>query len=389
VDVILVDPSLYTSAYDAALTRGLLAIDVQPSWATRPLRPGERQEIPAECTDAFFYGRLDREDRLAGPLRRVLKAWAHVMGVARLVQKVRRRKPQVVHFQWIVVPLVDIMAIALIRRWCPVVLTVHDTIAYNGQKLSWAQQLGYDLPIKLAHRIIVHTHSGRKTLATRGVPDDRITVIPHGPLALSCDIPQRELARDPRWTVVLFGEIKPYKGLDVLIEAVAALAPEVRKQLRVVVAGRPRMEMRALTARIVALGLADQFELRLKHLSEDEMAALFAEADGFVFPYRQIDASGVYYLVKALGKWLIASRVGAFAEEDLAGEGLGTLVPPEDVPALAQALGHAIENRPRGRPAPRSHSWIHIALATRALYERARAEPELGVPAKPRGVWQR
>jgi glycosyltransferase involved in cell wall biosynthesis len=173
--------------------------------------------------------------------------------------------------------------------------------------------------------------------------------------------------------VVLFGEIKPYKGLDILIEAVAALAPPVRRQLRVVVAGRPRMNIAPLASRIAERGLGEQFELRLRRLSEEEMAALFAEADGFVFPYRQVDASGVYYLVQALGKWLIASRVGIFAEE-MSGEADGALVPPNDVPALARALEHAIAKRPAGRVQRAESSWRDIGRVTRALYERARAE---------------
>lgn len=371
MNVVLVDPSLYTAPYDAALTRGLLAAGVQPTWMTRPVRPGDRQEIPAEHTDAFFYRRVDRAAWLTGPLRSIVKGCAHLAGIAKLLWRIRRAKPDVVHMQWIVVPLIDIAAMALIRRWSPLVLTVHDTVAYNGQKMSWMQQLGHKLPARLAHHVIVHTRSGRQTLLRLGVPEERVCVIPHGPLALSVAAAP-PAARDPRWTVVLFGEIKPYKGLDVLIEAVAALAVPVRRQLRVVVAGRPRMDIAPLAARIAALGLGEHFELRLGRLTEEEMAALFAEADGFVFPYRQVDASGVYYLVKSLGKWLIASRVGVFAEE-MDGDAQRT-VPPEDVPALARALQHAVAERPRGSARGPESSWSDIGRATRALYERARAE---------------
>lgn len=371
MNVILVDPSLYTAPYDAALTRGLLAAGVQPTWTTRPVRPGDRQEIPAEHTDAFFYRRVDRADWVPVALRPIVKGCAHFAGTAKLLWKIRRAKPDVVHLQWIVVPLLDIAAMALIRRWCPLVLTVHDTVAYNGQKMSWMQQIGHKLPAKLAHHVIVHTRSGRQTLRRHGVQDERISVIPHGPLRLSVSAAP-PAARDPRWTMVLFGEIKPYKGLDILIEAVASLAVPVRRQLRVVVAGRPRMDVAPLAARIGALGLGEQFDLRLKRLTEEETAALFAEADGFVFPYRQIDASGVYYLVKSLGKWLIASRVGIFAEE--MSEAEGALVPAEDVPALAQALEHAIRKRPRGSVRGPGNSWSDIGRATRVVYERVTAE---------------
>jgi glycosyltransferase involved in cell wall biosynthesis len=374
MNVMLVDPSLYTAPYDAALTEGLRRAGVQPTWMTRPVRRGDRAEIPPECSEPLFYRRVDRM-RCSPSVRRVLKGCAHLGGTARMLWEIFRRRPDVVHVQWVVVPLVDVAAMALIRRRCPLILTVHDTVAYNGQKMPWPQRLGHQLPAKLAHHVIVHTGSGRQALLRAGVPDERICVIPHGPLALPVP-PAPSAGRDPRWTMVLFGEIKPYKGLDILIEAVAALAPGLRRQLRVVVAGRPRMDVAPLLARIVSLGLSGQFDLRLRRLTEAEMGALFGEADGFVFPYRQIDASGVYHLVKPLAKWLIASRVGVFAEE-MDGESQGTLVPPEDVAALSQALQHAIEARPRGRRMRVSEaSWSDIGRATRSLYERAKAQFE-------------
>lgn len=382
----LVDPSLYTAPYDAALTEGLLAAGVQPIWLTRPVRPGDRAEIPPEYTDAFYYRHVDQADWVWGTLRPILKGCAHLAGTTKLLWKIRRLKPDVVHVQWIVVPAIDIAAMALIRRWCPLVLTVHDTIAYNGQRMSWMQQLGHRLTTMLAHHVIVHTRSGQRTLLRHGVPAERISVIPHGPLRLAVAAPQ-PAGRDPRWTLVLFGEIKPYKGLDILIEAVAALSPPVRRLLRVVVAGRPRMDIAPLVSRIAALGLCEQFELRLRRLPEVEMAGIFAEADGFAFPYRQVDASGVYYLVKSLGKWLIASRIGIFAE-DMIGETQGTLVPPGNVPALAQALQRAIVERPRPGVPEYGSSWSSIGCTTRALYERAKIEFGARHSLRQRRIWQ-
>jgi glycosyltransferase involved in cell wall biosynthesis len=376
MNVTLIDPSLFTAPYDAALTQGLLAAGVRPTWMTRPLRRNDREEIPAQCTDPFFYRRTERLEWLPPTLRSLVKGPAHCAGLARLLVKLRRARPDVVHVQWQVLPLFDSAAMALIRRWCPLVLTVHDTVAYNGQAMPWMQRLGRDLPARLAHRVIVHTRSGREQLRRNGVPDARICVIPHGPLCLRSPAPA-PVSRDPRWTVVLFGEIKPYKGLDLLIEAVAALAPTVRRGLRVVVAGRPRMDMAPHLRRIAQLGVGGQFELRLRRLSEDEMGSLFAEADGFVFPYRQIDASGVYCLVRPLGKWLIAARVGIFAEE-MRDRAEGALVPPADVPALAQALEHAVAERPRGAVRGFHASWSEIGRATRALYEQAAAEFHAG-----------
>jgi glycosyltransferase involved in cell wall biosynthesis len=151
---------------------------------------------------------------------------------------------------------------------------------------------------------------------------------------------------------------------------VARLPEAVRLRTRVVVAGRPRMDIAPLVARIAELGLQAQFDLRPQRQSEEEMAVLFAQADAFVFPYRQIDASGVYFLVKSLGKWLIASQVGIFAEDIEPGV-QGALIPCEDVDALAAALQSAVLERPRREPQTVADSWAPIGQATRTLYLQA------------------
>ena len=52
IQALLVDPSLFTAPYYAALTQGLLAAGVEVTWATRPTRRGDRQETPIERVDA-------------------------------------------------------------------------------------------------------------------------------------------------------------------------------------------------------------------------------------------------------------------------------------------------------------------------------------------------
>lgn len=364
---LLVDPSLFTAPYDTALTNGLMAAGVDVVWATRPTRQGDRQEIPIERTDTFFYRRTDEAAWVPEKLKSVVKGIGHLAGLVTLLGRVRSRKPDVVHIQWIVVPPLDVLAMMVIRRWRPLVLTVHDTVPFNGQKMTPLQRIGFDAPLHWAHRLIVHTKSGRQALIDRGVPAEKIEVIPHGPLQLTVQPAEPLAPRDPRWTFVLFGEIKSYKGLDLLIEAFALMPESARAQARVVVAGRARMDLAPLLARIVELGLSAQFDMRPQRQSEEQMAELFAQTDCFVFPYRQIDASGVYFLVKSLSCWQIASRVGIFAEDMVPGVD-GELVPCEDVGALAQAMQSSIAQRPQRQAKGASDSWAEIGRATRALY---------------------
>ncbi|MCX7279685.1 MAG: glycosyltransferase [Burkholderiales bacterium] len=372
LNVLLVDPSLFTAPYDAALSEGLVAAGVSPMWATRPTRKGDRQELPIEQTYPFFYRRVDEATWIPGKLKAVAKGIAHAAGLATLLWKIKTTRPDVVHVQWIVVPPLDALAMTLFRRMCPLVLTVHDTVPFNGQNMSWMQRYGHDQPTKIAHRVVVHTQSGKQALVARGVDAHKIAVIPHGPLRLAVQAPPRpeSAVRDARWTFVLFGEIKPYKGFDILIDAVHCLPEAVRQQMRVIVAGRPRMDIAPLLARVTELGLDAQFDLRLQRQSEEEMAVLFDDADCFVFPYRQIDASGVYFLVKPLGKWLIASHVGIFAE-DMVPDLDGALVPSNDAAALAEEMHLAIVQKSRRAPMEISGSWQGIGHTTRELYEQA------------------
>ena len=263
----------------------------------------------------MFYRRVDQLQSAPAALRTVLKGAAHLWGLLRLVARVYTQRPDVVHFQWLVVPPLDLLAIRLINRRAPVVLTVHDTVPFNGDRLSQMQTGALDLALRACDALIVHTVEGRQRLIARGLDGDRIAVIPHGPLALQVPLPAAAAADPALRRFTLFGELKPYKGIDVLLGAVAALSPDVRRRARFVVAGRPRMDLAPIQRQIAALGLNDVVELRAHRLSEAEMADLFAATDCFLFPYRQIDASGVYYLTKALGKWMIASRVGIFAED--------------------------------------------------------------------------
>ena len=367
INAMLVDPSLFTGPYDAALTDGLLTSAVQPLWVTRPTRPGDCQEIPVEYVDSYFYRHTDQLHAVPRWCRAVVKGVAHFMGLCRLVGHTFRRRPDVVHFQWTVLPALDTIALRFIRFICPVVLTVHDTVPFNGERMSLLQNLGFDLPLRVADRIIVHTHEGRNNLIKRGVRAEKIAVIPHGPLRLRATPIVPVAPRDPRWTFLLFGEIKPYKGIDVLIDALALLSPLHCTQTRIIIAGRPRMDMSAVQTRIATLDLNSVIEMRLRRHSEQEMADLFAETDCFLFPYHKIDASGVYFLVKPLGKWMIASRVGIFAE-DLQQVSEGLLVPGGNSSALAFAMTNAIMQRPSGTPSNHHNSWRLIGELTRACY---------------------
>lgn len=370
--VLLIDPSLFTAPYDAALTQGLLAAGAEPLWAVRPIRAGDKSELPAEHSEPIFYRWLERQSWLTGKSRTLAKGLAHGLGMTRLLRRVAELRPDVVHFQWVVLPALDSIAMRILAGLCPLVLTVHDTIPFNGEPLSRWQRWGFEEPLKLADQLIVHTQASRDRLVARGIPASKIHVIAHGclPLVERPSAAATALRKDGLFRFLLFGELKHYKGIDILIEALALVPAQARARMRVIVAGRARMDLRPLQARLEHLGLQETLELRPGRLSEGEMADLFEQADSFLFPYRQVDASGVYFLVKSLGKWLIASQVGIFAEDLREGE-QGTLVPVGDAQALARAMTTALAERRPPKPVEAGSDWSEIGRQTCDLYRLA------------------
>ena len=366
--VLQIDPSLFTAPYDAALSAGLVAARVVPNWATRGIRPGEEDLLADHAVHPIFYPLSDGANRHTGMPWRALKGVEHCIGLRRLAQLVARERFDVVHLQWAPLPRLDRRMIERVRAHAPVVMTVHDMVPFNGRPVSCLQRDGYEQVLAAADRLIVHTDAGRAALLARGHAADRIDVVPHGLLPLPAG-PAAPRPADGRWRVVLFGRLQPYKGPDLLVEALGLIDPSVRERLDVIVAGEPQMPIAPIHDRAAALGLGAAFTLRDRWLSESEMTGLLRSADAFVFPYRAIDASGVLHLVAGLDRWLIASDLGAFRQ--MIGADTGMLVPPDDAAALARAITGSIGRRPGARPNTGVPDWAEIGARTRAVYERA------------------
>jgi glycosyltransferase involved in cell wall biosynthesis len=364
--VLLADPSLFTAPYDAALSEGLRAGGVVPTWAVRALRKGEDRDLLPEETRAFFYRYSDGSIRRG----RALKGVEHFYGMVKLSKLARQGRFDVVHLQWSMIPLVDQLFVQRLRRHCPVVMTVHDTTLFNGASVSFMQRAGYVKMLASVDQIIVHTEGARGALAADGVDPGKVSVIPHGKLSLRFAVQDRPLA-SAQWKVVLFGRLQSYKGADTLVEALARIDAVNRERLSVVIAGEPLMPIEPLQNRVAELKLDNVVDIRPWRHCEAEMAALLHQADCFVFPYRAIEASGVFFLVADLGKWIIASDLGAF--RDLLGQDgeAGRLVRPDDPSAFADAICDSIGRVPTSSCTSSQIGWSEIGLMTRDVYERA------------------
>jgi glycosyltransferase involved in cell wall biosynthesis len=287
--VLMLDPSLFTLPYDRALCAGLTAAGCQVSLVGRPLRPLESSSASAplplvahfyRCAEAIGTRRAGRR------VQALIKSVEHLVGLARLPALCDRLQPDVIHVQWLALPLFDRRLLPLLRRRAALVMTVHNSVPFHGAAASRLQLWGADVLHDRFDRLIAHTPTTRQHLIAQGIDPHRIVMVAHGLLPLGGREDTGPASDDGLCRVLFFGEIKPYKGLQILLEAIAALPPATRAKLRLHVTGRPRMEMAPLIQFCHAHGFAEQVMWDLRFIREPEIAGLFAACDVVALPWR-------------------------------------------------------------------------------------------------------
>ncbi|MFO1048914.1 MAG: glycosyltransferase family 4 protein [Geminicoccaceae bacterium] len=358
--MLVVDAAYFTLPYDLHFCRALAGAGAEVELIGRPLRAYEAAADEPYPIRPLFY-RLSESGGgwRTTPAMKLLKGFEHMAGLVALERLARKVRPDIIHLQWLVLPILDIPMLRRLRRRSGLVLTAHNsTLAAHktARGLSnvgvAAQQTGRGKVLELFDGFIAHTEQTRAHLEGQGVEPDRIRVIPHPPLDLR-DVPAAPA--DGVVRVLLFGSLKPYKGLSILVRAALDLLP-AREHCRIDVVGRPFMAVDDERETIAAAGLSHRFGFDLRYIPDDVLARYLAAADIVVFPYLQIDASGAFALAVAAGKPIVASRVGVFAESPAAEH--VELVPPGDAKALAIALARLVDDAAARR---------ELASRTRAL----------------------
>ncbi len=178
--------------------------------------------------------------------------------------------------------------------------------------------------------------------------------------------------------VLFFGLVRPYKGLDVLLRAVAAA--RARVPVRLIVAGEFYDKRESYDGLVAQLELGDAVRFEDRYIPNEEVETFFRAADVVVLPYRSATQSGIVQIALAFERPVIVTRVGGLPEAVRPGE-TGAVVPAEDPEALAAALvdffdsDAATRMQPHLRGAEAAFSWDAMAAAV------ARLEARLGLPS--------
>jgi glycosyltransferase involved in cell wall biosynthesis len=358
----VVDPPAYTPPYDHSLCAALARAGVDVELVTSPFLHGSVPEPDGYRMTELFYPRAGSAGAGGSRRARLAKLAGHVPGMLRL--RSHAEDADLVHLQWLTVPAVD--AALLPRR--PRALTVHDPPPPGGPALAAWRAAAMRMDALISHS----EHAAERVARLAGVERARVRVIHHGAFDYLTRLADRrplpsELAAAEVPVVLCFGLIRPYKGIDVLLEAWREI-----EGAELWVLGRAMMDLTPL--RELASRCRSAVRIVPRFITDPEIPALFERADLVVLPYREADQSGVLYTALAFGKPIVASDVGGFGE--VASHGALRLVPAGEPEPLAAAIGDLLASEPERERlgaaarevAAGAYSWDRAAKATAALY---------------------
>jgi glycosyltransferase involved in cell wall biosynthesis len=364
--VSLVDPSAFTPPYDRSLAAALARAGAEVELITSRFRYGPVSPPEGYEVTESFYGLSGRTGR-DSPARLPLKALEHVPEMLRGARRAGRA--DVVHWQWVTWPQLDRLLVPASGH--PRVFTLHYPLPPPTAARALRSQRAF---LSRFDAVVAHSeHGARRLREDVGLEPGRVRMIPHGPLDYLTRLEREqplpeELAGVEGPVILFFGLLRPYKGIDTLLEAFARI-----EGAELWIAGMPRMPLEPL--RELAARAPGRVRFVPRFIADPEIPALMRRADILALPYREIEQSGVLYAGLAFGKPMVLTDVGGFSEVGRELEA-ARLVPPGDPTALAGELRALLADRAeRERLAATARGavagelgWDSIAARTLELY---------------------
>ena len=236
--------------------------------------------------------------------------------------------------------------------------------------------------LSLVDAHVVHSDFDRQAIpAAYSLGNAIVRVMPHGPYhhVVTSAAARTDASSDAPFRLLYFGVIRPYKGVEDLVEAFSLLDREEASQFRLSIVGETWEGCTAPDEAIARSPHKDLIERVDRYVSDEELGAHVAQADAVVLPYHRSSLSGPLFIAMTAGLPTVVTAVGGLSEvvEGYAG---AVLVPPQDPVALRDALLKLPARRGERYANPRS--WEQTLDGYRALIDELRWEPAPG-PALP------
>jgi glycosyltransferase involved in cell wall biosynthesis len=309
---------------------------------------------------------------------------------AKLIRYAATAEPKIFHILWNNKFLVfDRTLLTLYYKLLGkrVILTLHNVnVGKRDSMDSPLNRFSLRIQYRLADHFFVHTEKMKHELMQDfAIEEARITVIPFGinnavsHTSLTPSEAKTRLGiRHDKRTILFFGNIAPYKGLEILINAFQLIPRHDDFQL--IIAGRPKGSEKywiAIQESIEKDIQSGRVLMRSDYIPDDETEIFFKAADVLVLPYRHVYQSGVLFLGYSFGLPVIAADVGSLRDEIVEGK-TGFIFKPGDPDDLAKTIERYFASdlytdlksrRPEIREyAMDSHSWDVVGQQTVSVY---------------------
>ena len=317
--------------------------------------PSCQLPVPTYAGYPSLLARLARMPWLIGPLVRRLRAMNLDMALCAMPAAL------------------DLMMVTALRRaGVPYVVVIHDADPHPGDRPPLQALLQRRLVRRAAGLVALSGHVGAR-LRAQGVIGPRALIVSTlPPLTFGPPPAPPGSHAGARLRLLSFGRLLPYKGLDLLADALAMLGARADLEVRVVGSG-PESKVLAALRRLPGVTVENRW------VPEAEVGALLGWADALVLPYREASQSGVASAAVAAGRWVVATRVGGLSEQ-LGHETLAIMCEP-NAASLADGLCRLLEQA-RAVPArvvagDARQEWRNVA---------AQLVGQLQLPGSPSGL---
>ena len=299
--------------------------------------------------------------------------WWGWPSVPRAVSFLRSQRPDVLILQWwsaSVLPWYLLLERQAVRRGGVVVVELHEDLDTGEARvplIGWFARRGLKALCRRAAMLVVHSTWDRDRMsASLGISPVRFRVIPHGPYPILDTVPgeatgpprARSLRERSELTVLFFGTIRPYKGLEHLIGAFEQLRRDLALPWKLVVVGETWEGWTLPLELIERSPYRDDIEVVNRYVTDQEAAGYFQRADVVALPYLRSSASGPLAIAQACGLPVVVTAVGGLVEAAADYTG-AVLVRPGSPDDLARGLLAAADLRGRMHAVP--VTWQAVA----------------------------
>ncbi|SRR6266498_171902 len=349
-------------------------------------------KVPELLTDprVNFLNLRGDQRRDAKPAEKILRVLRYYV---RLVGYTATAKPKLFHILWNnKFQLLDCTVLMLYYRLLgkKIVLTAHNVNAgKRDSNDSWLNRISLKIQYHLSDHIFVHTNGMKKEMISDfRIPESKVSVVPFGinNTARNTSLSSVEakdqlgITRNDK-TMLFFGNIAPYKGLEYLIAAFNELLKRDRSY-RLLIVGKPKgpeSYWNQVRRTIASSGIGDRIIEKIEYIPDEETELYFKAADALILPYAHVFQSGVLFLGYSFGLPAIAADVGSLTEEIVEGE-TGFVFKPRESSDLARKIhnyfnSELFRNLESRRAeikayANERYSWGKVAAITTGIYSR-------------------